>query len=355
MKTILLFDYYMPIAHKKLNQSIVTILSKEYKLIVLTKNGYIRTRLHNVRSIKLPLFDAATFKNKYVRLLLFIINFIIARISIIGKKYDKVIVLTYETLSMGYLYKLLPDKPICLFEHYNVDSISKERTKNIFLRYANTVSHFVFAPYIGDYLVSIGIDRNRVHYVPHPIFTTVCDSKEFNKSNSKIVLSPGLSNDTGLLNKIVEYENNNHVLENHNIILRYRVKQHNQCDIPPCIELVSGFYSEIEYEQLYNSSDAIMVVYPESYRYRFSSVLLNALTKNKVVIGNDIEIVRYFSNLYPNNVKLFSSIEELFLLITSDLNFDKKQGECFVRDFSDNSILSSMQKFIELEQIENGD
>jgi hypothetical protein len=101
---------------------------------------------------------------------------------------------------------------------------------------------------------------------------------------------------------------------------------------------MKGFLTKDEYESLYNTSDFVLVIYPPSYRFRFSSVILNSMTKHKVLICNNIDIVRYFSEKYPNNCLMFDSVENFFDVIVEKHPFSEEERNIFIEEHSNESI-----------------
>ncbi len=342
MKTILIFDYFLPSGHQKLNNSFLELLSEKYNLVVVNSRNYFSCNSSKVRFINVQLLSTKV-NNKYLRLIAHIINFIICRFAIIGQKYDDVLMTTYENLSMGYLHCILPNKRIIVFEHYNVDSLQKPSNKKLFLRYCNKVAHIVFAPYIKEYLCTVGVKSDNIHYVPHPLFNEQSPSHTKNHNKNKLILCPGLSNDEKIMKEIVEYEQSTNYLQEHNIHLILRVPSCSQLEVKlPNISLWRGFISAEEYEQKYNDADGILILYPTTYRYRFASVILNALTKKKVVFGNDIEIINFFASNYPSNCRSFKRIEELFTNLSSNFQFDESEYKQFIYAHSDSSVMISL-------------
>lgn len=342
---ILVFDTWLPQAHRKLYNSIIEILSRSNSLIVINKNDYYDCVSDNIQYKTIPLLDLDRGGLWYKRLA-HILNFLMARLSILWMKYDRVLIPTYHTRHFGWQKKWMGKAPIFLMEHYNVDDISYPLMLNHYLSYANEVHHLVFAPFIGDYINSLGVDKSRVHFIHHPLFTEDLH-KNSNKDNTFInVLCPGLSNDESILESIIEYERDHRILERNSIRLELRSNKDFD-NVPQSIRFIKGFLTKEEYESLYNDTDLVLVTYPQSYRFRFSSVILNSMTKHKVLIGNNIDIVRYFSNKYPNNCLVFSSIKEFFDIIVQKHSFNEIEREEFINEHSKESIEIEINSIME--------
>lgn len=341
---IVVFDTWLPQAHRKLYNSIIEILSRSNSLIVINKNNYYDHVSDNIQYKTIPLLDLDHGGLWYKRFA-HICNFLMARLSLLGMKYDKVLITTYHTRHFGWQRRWMGKSPIFLMEHYNVDDIAHPLMLNHYLSYANKVHHLVFAPFIGDYINSLGVDNCRIHFIHHPLFTEDLNINSSKDNNYVKVLCPGLSNDELLMESIIEYERNHSILERNSIRLELRSNKDFD-NVPKSIRLIKGFLSKEAYESLYNDTDLVLVTYPSSYRFRFSSVILNSMTKHKVLIGNNIDIVRYFSNKYPNNCLVFNNVEEFFDIIVQKHAFNEDEREKFINEHSKESIEKEINAII---------
>jgi len=333
---IVIFDTWLPQAHRKLYNSIIELLSKDNSLIVINKNNYYDCVSNNIVYKNIPLLDLDHGGLWYKRLAHFF-NFFLARISIIGERYDLSLVTTYHTRHFEWQYRWMCKKPVLIIEHYNVDDIASSSMLCHYLNYANKVHHLVFAPFIGDYINTLGVNNDNIHFIHHPLFTVNNPVARKEKNAFTSVLSPGLSNDESIIESIIEYEKKNGILAKNSIKLTLRTnKDYN--NVPAPIKFMKGFLTKDEYESLYNTSDYVLVIYPPSYRFRFSSVILNSMTKHKVLIGNNIDIVHYFSEKYPTNCLMFDSVKTFFDLIIEKPQFSEEERNIFIEEHSNESI-----------------
>lgn len=341
---ILVFDTWLPLAHKKLYNSIVEILSRSNHLVVINKKNYYDCESDNVDYKNIPLLDLDHGGLWYKRFAHFF-NFLLARISVIGNKYDCILVTTYHTRHFKWQKGWLGKKSVFLMEHYNVDDIASPSMLCHYLSYANKVHHLVFAPFIGDYINSLGVDKCNIHFIHHPLFTVNVPFRAKKNDTFIEVLSPGLSNDESIIESIIDYERECKVLEKNKVRLTLRSKI-DYINVPSSIKFIKGFLTNEEYEALYNAADIVLVIYPQAYRFRFSSVILNSMTKHKVLLGNNIDIVRYFSEKYPCNCMLFNTIEEFFEIIVGKHSFSEKERALFIKEHSKESIEEEMNTII---------
>lgn len=345
MKTILIFEPYLQKGHKSLNNRIVSILSKTHKLLIPNPHNYYEVESPNIKYLKVLEFSREGRGRILTRIVCFV-NFFLMRLCILWRSYDYIMVMAYHTPHFKYQFKLMPHKPISIFEHFNIDRLADNKEKEDYLSFSNKVGHFVFASYMKDYLKSLGVDGGKIYVISHPLtIIGEFDSPFPVTSGEKHILCPGLSNDSKLIKNIVEYEKKSHVLEAHNVVLTLRG---DLCDLqlPKSIHLMKGYLTAHDYENLYRRSIGILVTYPPNYSYRFSGVILNSISCQKVVFGNDIKIMHYFSERYPKNCRVFYTVNELFAQLVGEFVFDEKEFEKFKEQHSDESILSAFDKIV---------
>lgn len=340
MKTILIFEPYLQKGHRFVNNQLVSILSQNFRLLIPNPHNYYEVKSSNITYIKIPELSREGH-GKYMTRLICFLNFFFIRVSIFFRNYDHILVMAYHTPHFKFQYKLMPHKTITVFDHSNIDRLIFKHERADYFSFCNKVGHMVFASYLKDYLRSLGVDENKIFVITHPISQIETkDEAPPKASEYKHILCPGLSNDEQIIKEIVEYESRTHLLEKNKIILTLR------CDLrgiqlPKSINIMGGYLSTREYDNLYKNNSGILVTYPSNYEYRFSGVILNSLCAHKVVFGNNLKIVQFFSSYYPNNCRLFNSIEDLFSQIISDFDYDENEFERFKENHSDESVLKS--------------
>ena len=346
MKTILIFEPYIQKGHKFDNNQLVSILSQKYRLLIPNPHNYYEVNSPNIKYIKV-LELRREGRGKYLTRIICFLNFLFIRISILWRKYDQIFVMAYHTPHFKYQYKLMPNKPITVLEHFNIDRLVEKKERDDYFTFCNKVGHMVYASYVRNYLESLGINKERIYVIAHPI--SMVDSNNSTpppNSYYKRILCPGLSNDEKLLKEIVEYENKTHLLEKNRVLLTLRCDLRDM-SLPKSINNMKGYLSADDYDNLYKQSNGILVAYPSNYSFRFSGVILNSLCVHKVVFGNDIKIVQFFSENYPNNCRLYKSIDDLFNQMIGDFVYDEAEFEKLKEMHSEKSVLSSFDSFLD--------
>lgn len=342
---LLIADLVYPYGHLNLNNHLLDILSGiDYidSLKVLNYKNYYSKNNNGIKLYKLHYLLYS--KNVILRYFTPFINALLVSFRCLFIKYDKVIFFTFDTLSF-YIVTLFIKKPIYLFHHNNTDQLNDPKKNFLFRLYSNRVNHIVFDGYIKDYLLSKNVHDNLIHVLPHPLpihsFKTSCilgdDLRKF--------IGLGHENDSTLISDIVNYELHNHVLEKNNIKLVLRVKYNFDFDVPKSITIISDYLSREDYEQLYHSAFGVLVLFKESYRYRYSGTIVDALDLKKVVVGRDIPVVRSFSKLYPKSCFVFYTIDDFFNKIISCSKVPDYEHNIFQLNHSDYKI---RRKFYEI-------
>lgn len=345
MKTILIFEPYLQKGHKFDNNQIVSILSNKYKLLIPNPHNYYEVKSPNITYLNVPELNREGH-GKYLTRIICFLNFILIRLSILCRKYDHILVMAYHTPHFKYQYRMMPNKPITIFEQFNIDRLSDKRERDAYFTFCNKVGHMVYATYLKEYLESIGVDKKNIYVIAHPVSMVDTKAPVLSKViGYKHILCPGLSNDNELLKEIIEYEKKTHLLEENKIILTLRYDLGDML-LPKSINIMKGYLSAEDYDNLYKQSDGILVAYPPNYAYRFSGVILNSLCVHKVVFGNNIRIVQYFSANYPNNCRLYKTVEDLFSIIITDFVYDEKEFEILKEKHSEASVLKSFDLFL---------
>ena len=209
------------------------------------------------------------------------------------------------------------------------------------MKYANKVNHIVFAPYIKNHLVTMGINSDRIYYLPHPINL----KSNYSSRKESFALSMGLESNDDLLKRLVQLEEDTSFLNDNEMTLTIRSKD---LVVKDCktINVISHFLSQKEYEDLYYRAKYAFVFYPHTYKYRFSGVIMDSLASGTIVIGNRIPIVEHFAKMYPNNCKCIDSISEIPSIISQNNSYSKEEYDTFIKDFSDDTIKRSLQNII---------
>lgn len=297
---LLIADTIFPRGHHCLNKHLLKILLQNDEITdikVLNYHDYYVRCSNKMRSYDI----AFLFKNKsaYIDYICQFLNSLLLMFRCIGIQYDKVLFFTFDTLSLSFL-RLGFFKPIYLFHHNNTDHLLNKYKLKVFKTYMNKVNHIVFADFIKDYLISLGVDSNRIFVVSHPLPTSALVSKEIDiVSEDSVYIALGHANDERIIDNLIEYEKQEHRLEKNNIHLVLR-SQKEYDKLPPSIDIVTDFLDEEQYRYYYKVAKGILILYPDCFKYRFSGALLDAFVARKKIIGRNIPIIQHYARKYSS-------------------------------------------------------
>ena len=68
------------------------------------------------------------------------------------------------------------------------------------------------------------------------------------------------------------------------------------------------------------------------------------MTKHKILLGNNINVVKYFSEKYPNNCLVFNSTVDFFKVVVESHHFSESERDIFINEHSKESIERELNK-----------
>lgn len=329
---LLIFDTIFPVGHKDLNNRLIELMSQFSELIVLNKSGYYSEKQRENIRIKTSNLFLPIVKNVFINQCFQLWNFLIAILTVVFVRYDKVLFFTYDTIGFSIGRFLFLNKNVYLFHHRNTAELSNKYKRIIFSFYSNTVNHIVFTDFIKAYLVNeLHVPASSVSVLPHPLIfpDKVSDKQEEMDQTQKMFVGLGYANDEQLLKDIVTKESETHILEKHGVklILRSKVWNHKG----KTISIFKGHLRREEYDHYFYSTKAVLLLYPDSYKNRFSGAIMDAFIHGKVVIGTNVPIASYFSKCYPASCMITTSVDDLFNKI---ITFEHPSGEIMEKEHS---------------------
>lgn len=350
---LLIFDTIFPIGHKSLNTRLLSYIESFASVTVVNRRGYIEseTSVATTDFVYPSMVDIAG-KGRLHSQLVLLRNFLSALASVNLKNYDAIIFFTFDTLNFAIELPLLKRKPVYLIHHRNTAELQNRTKAKVFKTYCNKVHHIVFAQFIADYLINdMGVRPELVHVLPHPILLQAGEPTDgIVKSGNKIFIAIAYSNDEGLIDKIVAYEEKTQLLLRNNIKLVMRWNREPYSN--KSIEIIQGHLSEADYSRLYRDAMGVVLPYPQWYKNRFSGAIMDSIFLKKPVIGSDIAIFREFENQYSAFCSHFSSVEDLFDRLISVESLDRvaveKDYNKFLENHSNEIICKTLKQIVVL-------
>lgn len=244
------------------------------------------------------------------------------------EKVDKIICVAYDLLTFGLFGKRYLKKDIYLWHHAESDELNNKLKNKIFRRYMNKVKHIVYTPFIKDFLISFGIEPNRIFVCPFVKTSTQCIESVPEKN---FYIAPSGSNDEEFCKTIVDYEKRTSFFVNNKI--RLFIKSYETVYDDGYLSLYNRYLSFDEYDELYKKALAVVLPFPKSFNMRESGTIIDALASGKRVIASNIPTVRYYQNICSkidsNAVSIYDNIEEFCNLLIKNINSDNINNYAF--------------------------
>lgn len=344
---VLIMEILYPQGHIAVNKAIVEIISNISEVVYLADyNDYFGTvkLSENINKVNVRM-QFLPKRIKHLIILCFVLNTLIIKSQMKDHEFDSIVLLSSSNEALPFIRKIFKNKRIYIFHHNDIDLMIKNKKTKIFKTYMNSVYHFVFADFIKDGLIrETGVDKSRVYTVNHPITeNTVSTKPNTSAISEKVFIGLGLSNDEKLIDELIKFDKSGEKLsKNRKIIIRS--KQTNYSG--NWLNVFSGYLDNDEYLNMYKKASAILLCYPNIFRYRYSGSFINAMIEKKKVFSSHTLLGKYFNTKYPNNCKTFTSAAELISIIDSfDEEFDDNEYDDFIRDHREEKIKEDMLEY----------
>lgn len=293
------------VGQKRMDINIIKELGKVSNLTVLSPMNWYAQKFDyvNYEDIQYK-FDNRT-KVKY-----FLNNIhSILKAVIYDKKnyYDYFFFASYETCEFLLMSLLLPriKDRVYIVHNNNIDFFERNKLKKMcFNWYARRIHHIVLEEFIKEHLVeSYGLDADKVHCLPHPL-------NHIMEKQEKVYDCVGISNSNNedWIKAILSLEQEKKIFQNNNLRIVLRSKKLSFDD--GYLKIINGFLEDSKYYNFILSAKSIFLPYPETFKYRMSGSLVDALSNNTAVIGTDIPLFRFFEKKYATTCVTVKSYEE---------------------------------------------
>lgn len=240
-----------------------------------------------------------------------IIIFILIRLKINLKNYDKIIISYYDEIAIYF-----SNFPCSyLINHINISGLGNKVKFWFFRRISKRHKHIVLESCIKDYLKELNI--NNVFVVRHGLIMPdykIDVIEELHKYDYVIFSPSSVSSDELLLHDMINSMEFKKFLYTTNTLLI--IKSETITTNDKNILILKGYLSDSYYKALLSQSDIILITYPTTYKYRSSGVLLESIAYKKYVIMSDIEILRQYEYLFGSDA-YFSDTRGLIHAILS--------------------------------------
>lgn len=332
MKKVLVFDLIFVQEHKSVNLNCIEALSKAYELTVISGNGYYDSQREYFKEKKINLIDI-NFKEKKGRIGSRTQSIDISNKTIraLKEKYDVAICLTFDTIVMPYqrIKKRLGTCELYLLHHRNIDELRSFVKSFFFSNYKNKVKHIVFENFFAQRLIEKKVKPNNIFVIPHPVVP-----KDFVIQNQRYDCV-GLcnSNDEKFIDDILF--NIERFIDNKiEIVLRSKL---DRPDDIPSVKFIKDYLSFEEYDSFLSQAKNIFVPLPNTYIYRLSGSIYDALARRKIVLTTSKFYYEDFKLRYPGLCYYVKDVDSLLNCIVNQKR-DDKFSESLKKFFDEHSI-----------------
>lgn len=292
---ILIYDYLFVVGHAHPNEHYIRILSKKYEVSVVSVDGFY-SRLSDVANVIEieSRYSADQIQDSRLKQVMFCKK---VTKQVDTKRYDYVLMLSYDNTSFIFSKMLFPKKArIILQAHNNIDRLSRKPIERIlFKTYSNKVMHIVYEDFMKKALSGrFGVKSNRVYVLPRARFAY--DIIATDKHYTAIGLS-GSNNDRYIEELIGEMNEHQDEFPMLRLLLKMHYQPLSECD---SIEIITKRISDREYKECFSSTRIVLDPLPEAFEYRMSAVLFEALSSRKIVVGSASAIIQHFASKYPH-------------------------------------------------------
>lgn len=200
------------------------------------------------------------------------------------RPYDRILLSAYETFSV-----LLTGFPASYL--VNHDNIQSNRIKLWGIR-ALAKKHVHIALLRQSLELLKGMGCKASYFVNHGLIEPY-PAEPRGSGDCITVFSPSAeSSDEEFINEMILDDSLNELLEKRNV--RIAVRSNNLHSGRKNIDILSRRLSDDDYRKKFMASDYILIAYPESFEYRVSGVLMEALACGKRILVRDIPVMREF-------------------------------------------------------------
>lgn len=339
-KRILVTDFLCVEAHRALNIDVIECLSLNFDIAVISVDGYFEEKKEEWINKGITIIDYSTKNQKNGKIKSKIYSVEIMKITwkeSCQHKYDAIVSLAFDTIACALGIKYIQKTPLFIYQHKNIDELTNTLKRQLFNLYKNRVYHIVFEDFFKKHLLDVqGVMENRCVVIPHPIKDII----EYDTDIKYDCVGLCNSNSEEFIEDIL-HETSCDEEESLKIILRSKkyLKSNKQ------VSIIQGFLSLDDYYGYVNASDCVLVPVPETYIYRLSGSIYDALSRKKRVLTTSRFYAEEYDKIYPGICNHVSDASSTIEYLKNKDDIDKialKSFEKFIKDHSKKNVAQVM-------------
>lgn len=335
-KQILVADFMFYEAHKMHNAMFIKALSKMANINVVSLNGYYDEYASEWSREQIGCIQIELKKEFQGTIGARIRSLEIMKktMDIVKRnRFDMIVVLAFDTVVFSLHKIFFSGTKISVFHHINLDELHNNVKKWFFNRYKNSIVHLVFEEEFAEYLINThNVSDKKVYIIPHPI-----KEENYTKPQKQLgsydCVGLCMANSEEIIRDLL---NKNEVLRKNGIKVLMRSREEHKS--LSNVTIINGFLEKEVYDNYINSARYIFLATPDTYRYRLSGSMYDALSKNKPVLTTNKFYANEYEKKYPGLCIYVNNADELinYLVCRSvkninDISLDLfKQHHCLL-------------------------
>ena len=334
MKKLLYIDPFCPYGHINFNKTYVNALLRYDKIEVhlALKEGYIHELGLPLELLRLsiPTRLFVDRKNSAVNRLSLLLIYWYVRYKLHLRDYDYIFLSGYEEIS--FFFSGFKGK-IFLVNHNNVANLDNFIKRLFIKNISKKCVQVVFSDFIRKRYLLFGIKNVLVlsQGLPEPYYLSDAHSGLLLNKNSKLLpkefnliifVPSGSKYDSGFLKTLIADSHFIDFLKTHKILLAIK----SDLSFPPNANLliIEEPLETEHYISIFLNCDVVLLIYPESFKFRVSALLLECFSNNKMCLLSNIESFRTFAPYFKYN-PFFDSARELESAIETAMSIKGKK------------------------------
>ena len=295
---LLLVDYLSPAGHKYFNSIHVNaLLELGHKVCLVGKEGHFvcfeNRQNVDIQSIPKWMFVILPFPPLMGRLL-GIIRLLWLLLHINRKRYDAIIFLSYDALSL-FIYKVA--SKVYLIDHNNVSQIDKSKVKLFFTKsLPSNYIHVALSEMMEKRLKEL-LPNKTIVYVPHGYIKDEGEGKKpaYLQEGEKFLFCPINSNyDPVFVEELLGDSKLQEFLSSHSIKLIVKRMLLGNLNHTNLIG-IDGRFSDEEYRYLMRNALAVVLPYSSQFKYRCSGIFFECVANESRIISTRIPDMEIYS------------------------------------------------------------
>lgn len=258
---------------------------------------------------------------------------VINRIAKIAGNYDAVLLTCLDVYSYAFVSRKIKNA-VSIVDH-GIGNIAASKVYRYCWKQINNENNLiVLEPFIKQMVEKHGI-KNKIYVVRHPLpeakATTI-------KDNFVNIFGPSNSNCSYFVTDLI----NSDIPDGNKIT----IKSDREYSTDK-LRVINGFISNEIYNDLFSKCNYIILPYPKTYNFRISNVLLEGIVSGKKVLLLNNNTLSFYAQIFPEQVFLFSKIDDLWDIITKTRHKSTRVPESRLLEYSDCAISSALKKALE--------